>query len=97
MYTTGLVLLIHYMIQNVHVYDGAYLSLQCEANPLYDSSCTGYATAFLEYQCEQNPLYDESCTYLSAQCELNPLYDAYLRNQQCDLDPLYNFQCTGYR
>ncbi len=81
---------------------------QCALNPLYSTSCPGYAEAYKSYQCSINPLYDSTCTgyaeaYFSQQCTINSLYDqacpgyaaAYLQ-QQCTANPLYSFQCSGY-
>jgi hypothetical protein len=81
---------------------------QCALNPLYSTTCPGYAEAYKSYQCSINPLYDSTCTgyataYLQQQCTINPLYDqscpgyaqAYLQ-QQCNANPLYSFQCSGY-
>ena len=33
----------------------------CIGNPLYDSSCPGYAEAYFNQQCSVNPLYDRRC------------------------------------
>ncbi len=81
---------------------------QCAVNPLYSTTCPGYAEAYKSYQCSLNPLYDSTCpgyqqAYFTQQCTINPLYDsacpgyaqAYLQ-QQCSANPLYNFQCSGY-
>lgn len=81
---------------------------QCVTNPLYSTSCSGYAQAYLNQQCSLNPLYDQTCTgyaqaYFNQQCSLSALYDsgcpgyaqAYY-TQQCTINPLYDSGCPGY-
>jgi hypothetical protein len=81
---------------------------QCTINPLYNSSCPGYAEAYKTQQCSISALYDPSCpgyqqAYFDQQCSLNSLYNqscpgyqqAYF-NQQCTANPLYNSNCPGY-
>ncbi len=59
---------------------------QCSLNPLYSTTCPGYAEAYKSYQCSINPLYDSTC----------PGYaQAYLQ-QQCQISPLYDYTCPGY-
>jgi len=85
-----------------------YTPDQCVLNPLFSTSCTGYAQAYFDQQCSLNPLYNNQCqgyaeAYYSQQCSLNSLYDsgcpgyaqAYF-TQQCSLNPLYNQSCPGY-
>ena len=80
----------------------------CIANPLFSTSCAGYAVAYHNQQCSINPLYDTTCSgyaaaYYSQQCSINSLYDpgcpgfaaAYL-NYQCNLSQLYSTSCPGY-
>ena len=94
-------------IQNIYV-NAMYTPDQCVMNPLFSTSCTGYAEAFFQQQCSANPLYNQSCpgyaqAYYNQQCSLNTLYDsgcpgyaqAYY-NQQCSLNPLYDTGCPGY-
>ena len=82
---------------------------QCTINPLYNSSCPGYAEAYRTQQCSISALYDPSCpgyqqAYLDQQCSLNSLYNqscpgyqqAYLA-QQCTANPLYSTSCPGYQ
>jgi hypothetical protein len=52
----------------------------CDTDPLYSTSCAGYAEAYKNLQCQSNPLYDQTCpgyaqAYFDNQCSLNPLYD----------------------
>jgi hypothetical protein len=52
----------------------------CSGNPLYSSTCPGYAEAYFTQQCSANPLYSPSCpgyadAYYAQQCTINPLYD----------------------
>lgn len=81
---------------------------QCTINPLYNSSCPGYAAAYLTQQCTISALYNSSCpgyaqAYYTQQCTANPLYDvncpgyasAYL-TYQCTANPLYSTTCEGY-
>ena len=81
---------------------------QCTINPLYNSSCPGYAEAYRTQQCSISALYDPSCpgyqqAYFNQQCSLNSLYNqscpgyqqAYF-TQQCTANPLYNSNCPGY-
>lgn len=94
-------------IQNVYV-TAKYTPDQCVANPLYSTSCTGYAQAYYNQQCSVNSLYDSGCpgyaqAYYNQQCSLSALYDsgcpgyaqAYY-NQQCSLNALYDSGCPGY-
>ena len=94
-------------IQNVYV-TAKYTPDQCVANPLYSTSCTGYAQAYYNQQCSMNALYDQGCpgyaqAYYNQQCSLSALYDsgcpgyaqAYY-NQQCSLNALYDSGCPGY-
>jgi hypothetical protein len=80
----------------------------CALDPLYSTSCAGYAEAYFNQQCSINPLYNPACpgyavAYLNYMCDLDPLYSttcqgyeqAYFQ-QQCTIDPLYNRECTGY-
>lgn len=58
-----------------------YSSDPCAADPLYSTSCAGYAQAYYDLQCTSNPLYDSGCpgyaqAYFDQQCTLNPLYDS---------------------
>jgi hypothetical protein len=66
------------------------IEAQCNANPLYNPACPGYADAYAAYlflqQCNANPLYDSAC---------NGYAEAYY-NQQCSLDALYDTGCDGY-
>ena len=66
--------------------EGLTLAQQCALDPLYDSSCTGYADAYFNQQCGLDPLYNNQCTGYAAAYE----------TQQCGLDPLYSENCTGY-
>jgi len=81
---------------------------QCTINPLYNSSCPGYAAAYTVQQCSISALYDPSCpgyqqAYFDQQCSVNSLYNqncpgyqqAYF-TQQCTANPLYNSNCPGY-
>jgi hypothetical protein len=80
----------------------------CTIDPLYSSSCPGYASAYHDQQCSANPLYATTCSgyqsaYYTQQCSIDPLYDsgcpgyqASYFNQQCSLDALYDSTCTGY-
>jgi hypothetical protein len=85
-----------------------YTPDQCVLNPLYSTSCTGYADAYYNQQCTINPLYDSGCpgyaqAYYNQQCSISALYDsgcpgyeqAYF-TQQCTISPLYNQSCPGY-
>ena len=58
----------------------------CLVDPLFSTTCAGYAQAFLTQQCELNPLYDPSCAGYA---------QAYY-NQQCSINPLYDRGCSGY-
>lgn len=82
---------------------------QCTINPLYNSSCPGYAEAYKTQQCSISALYDPSCpgyqqAYFDQQCSVNSLYNqncpgyqqAYL-TQQCTANPLYSTSCPGYQ
>ena len=58
-----------------------YSSDPCAADPLYSTTCPGYAEAYKNLQCQSNPLYDATCpgyaeAYKAQQCGFNPLYDA---------------------
>lgn len=88
------------------------LDAACAANPLFSSTCVGYAEAYAELiytqSCAANPLYDIGCpgyeqAYYNYQCSADPLYDMGCNGyaeayyeQQCSLDPLYDSGCTGY-
>ena len=81
---------------------------QCTINPLYNSSCPGYAAAYTAQQCSISALYDPSCpgyqqAYFEQQCSINSLYNeacpGYQQSyfiQQCTANPLYNSNCPGY-
>ena len=81
---------------------------QCTINPLYNSSCPGYAEAYRTQQCSISALYDPSCpgyqqAYFDQQCSINSLYNeacpGYQQSyfiQQCTANPLYNSNCPGY-
>ena len=82
---------------------------QCTINPLYNSSCPGYAEAYKTQQCTISALYDPTCpgyqdAYFTQQCSINSLYNsacpgyqqAYL-TQQCTANPLYSTSCPGYQ
>ena len=86
----------------------ASLTELCNANPLYSTSCSGYAAAYLAQQCGISALYDSACSgyasaYLAQQCGISALYNssctgyaaAYL-SQQCGLDATYDASCDGY-
>ena len=96
------------LVGTTNVYTGTELTDICSINPLFNTSCPGYATAYFNQQCTINSLYDPQCpgyatAYYNYQCTANPLYhtgcpgyqQAYF-DQQCSLDPLYNNQCPGY-
>lgn len=80
----------------------------CIANPLYATTCSGYAQAYHDQQCSINTLYATTCpgyaqAYFNQQCTNNPLYNASCpgyatayHNQQCSINPLYATDCTGY-
>ena len=84
----------------------------CNANPLFNASCPGYADAYAEWlydqACAADPLYDSGCdgyatAYYNQQCSLDPLYDSgcsgYAEayfDQQCTLSQLYDTECPGY-
>ena len=102
--------------RNSYYYEGTdgdlYTVNICDSNPLYSTSCTGYADALAQQlynqQCTANPLYDSGCpgyasAYLTQQCNANSLYSESCPNyatayfnQQCELNPLYDTECTGY-
>ena len=102
--------------RNSYYYEGTdgdlYTVNICDSNPLYSTSCTGYADALAQQlynqQCTANPLYDSGCpgyasAYLTQQCNINSLYSESCPNyatayfnQQCELNPLYDTECTGY-
>ena len=82
---------------------------QCTINPLYNSSCPGYAAAYKTQQCTISALYDPTCpgyqdAYFTQQCSINSLYnsacpgyqEAYT-SQQCTANPLYSTSCPGYQ
>jgi len=82
---------------------------QCTINPLYNSSCPGYAEAYKTQQCSISALYDPTCpgyqqAYFDQQCSISSLYNqqcpgyqqAYL-TQQCTANPLYSTSCPGYQ
>jgi hypothetical protein len=82
---------------------------QCTINPLYNSSCPGYADAYKTQQCSISALYDPTCpgyqqAYFNQQCSINSLYNqqcpgyeqAYL-SQQCTANPLHSTSCPGYQ
>ena len=82
---------------------------QCTINPLYNSSCPGYAEAYKTQQCSISALYDPTCpgyqnAYFTQQCSINSLYnsacpgyqEAYT-SQQCTANPLYSTSCPGYQ
>ena len=82
---------------------------QCTINPLYNSSCPGYADAYKTQQCTISALYDPTCpgyqdAYFTQQCSINSLYnsacpgyqEAYT-SQQCTANPLYSTSCPGYQ
>lgn len=89
-----------------------YSANPCAGNPLYDTSCPGYAEAYAEMiynqQCTANPLYDIGCAgydaaFYTQQCTINPLYDSGCAGyeqayfeQQCSINPLYDSTCVGY-
>jgi hypothetical protein len=58
----------------------------CLVDPLFSTSCAGYAQAYLTQQCGLNALYDPSC----------PGYTQAYYNQQCSINPLYDRGCSGY-
>ena len=65
----------------------------CLVDPLWDTSCTGYATAYAEYifnaSCVADGLYDPGC----------PNYDDAIDDfieTQCATNPLYSPTCSGY-
>lgn len=88
--------------------NAVYTADPCVSNPLYSTSCAGYAQAYFDQQCSANPLYNAACpgyqqAYHDQQCSANPLYatscsgyqQAYY-TQQCTLNPLYDSACPGY-
>ena len=88
--------------------EGLTFEQQCQADPLYNSECSGYDAAYFTQQCNADALYDEQCpgyadAYFTQQCDLDALYDencsgyavAYF-DLQCNMDPLYDEQCPGY-
>lgn len=58
----------------------------CLTNPLYSSTCPGYAEAYLQQQCTISPLYNTAC----------PGYSAAYLQYQCSLDGLFSQQCPNY-
>ena len=88
--------------------EGLTFEQQCQADPLFNDQCTGYAAAYLAQQCNIDSLYDSQCpgyadAFFAQQCDLDPLSDencsgyaiAYF-DMQCMLDPLYDDGCPGY-
>ena len=88
--------------------EGLTFDQQCQADPLFNSQCSGYDAAYFTQQCNADALYDDQCpgyadAYFTQQCDLDALYDencsgyaiAYF-DLQCNLDPLYDEQCPGY-
>ena len=88
--------------------EGLTFEQQCQADPLFNSQCSGYEAAYFTQQCNADALYDDQCpgyadAYFTQQCDLDALYDencsgyavAYF-DLQCNLDPLYDEQCPGY-
>ena len=89
-----------------------YRANPCASDPLFDTSCPGYAEAYAQQQyelsCQANPLYDIGCAgyeqaYFTQQCNADALYSSacpgYAEayfNQQCSIDPLYDSTCSGY-
>ena len=89
-------------------FEGATFINYCATNPLYNTSCPGYAEAYLAQQCSISALYNTACpgyqqAYFNYQCNINALYNeacpgyatAYL-NYQCSINPLYSTTCEGY-
>ena len=82
----------------------------CNANPLFNASCPGYAEAYAELlynqACAADPLYDSGCTgyqeaYYDQQCTAEPLYDSGCTGyseaiQSCNDNPLSNQLCPDY-
>jgi hypothetical protein len=85
-------------------YAAAYLTQQCNSNPLYSTSCPGYTTAYYNQQCTLDPLYDKGCTgydqaYFDKQCLEDGTSDPGCPDYfiaMCKADALYNMACTGY-
>ena len=80
----------------------------CVGNPLYSSSCEGYATAYFNQQCTISALYNTACpgyaaAYFTQQCTVSALYnpacpgyaEAYFA-YQCNLDSFYSQSCPKY-
>ena len=80
----------------------------CVGNPLYSSSCEGYATAYFNQQCTISALYNTACpgyaaAYFTQQCTASALYnpacpgyaEAYFA-YQCNLDSFYSQSCPKY-
>ena len=80
----------------------------CVGNPLYSSSCEGYATAYFNQQCTISALYNTACpgyaaAYFTQQCTVSALYnpacpgyaEAYFA-YQCNLDAFYSQSCPKY-
>lgn len=91
-----------------YTFTGTEITDQCAINPLWSTTCPGYAQAYFDQQCSYNPLYNSQCSgyaqaYFNQQCSINPLYDtacpgyatAYY-NYQCSVSPLYHTGCPGY-
>ena len=88
--------------------EGLTFEQQCQADPLFNSECSGYDAAYFTQQCNADALYDDQCpgyadAYFTQQCDLDALYDencsgyavAYF-DLQCNMDPLYDESCPGY-
>lgn len=91
-----------------YTFTGTEVTDPCAGNPLYSSTCPGYAVAYLEQQCSMNPLFSTQCAgyeqaYFTQQCSMNTLYSvqcpgyatAYY-NYQCSQSALYHTGCPGY-
>jgi hypothetical protein len=91
-----------------YTFTGTEITDQCASNPLYSSTCPGYAQAYFAQQCNANPLYNSQCpgyaqAYFNQQCTANALYStactgyatAYY-NYQCSASALYHTGCPGY-
>ena len=63
-----------------------YGSDPCAVDPLYSTTCSGYAEAYKNLQCQSNPLYDVTCLG----------YAQAFHDQQCSMNPLYATDCAGY-
>ena len=91
-----------------YTFTGTEITDQCASNPLYSSTCPGYAQAYFTQQCNANPLYNSQCpgyatAYFNQQCTASALYNtacpgyatAYY-NYQCSASALYHTGCPGY-